>query len=66
MNGMLDILSIEETKLDVSLLVTRFSINSYKYYRKDVICSVNGLILDPTSGREDLLEAEYNQIQYKA
>ena len=64
--GMLDILSIQETKLDVSFPVAQFSINGYKCYRKDVTCNAGGLIVyvrsDLRQRRLDQLEADYNHI----
>jgi hypothetical protein len=64
--GMLDILSIQETKLDASFPVAPFSVNGYKCYRKYVTRNAGGLIVyvrsDLQQRRLDQLEADYNHV----
>ena len=61
--GMLDILSIQESKLDNSFPMAQFSINGYKCYRKDVTCNCGGLLIyvrsDLPQRRLQELEMDY-------
>ena len=58
--GLLDILSIQETKLDTSFPMAQFVIDGYKCYRKDVNCNKGGLIIYV---RSDIPQKRLNDLE---